>query len=67
MKSTNPKWKKRMSRTASPKTLAITSSARGPCSDNGDTSGSSTETFSPAPSASPLAHNTTSESAMDNQ
>jgi hypothetical protein len=39
-----PKRKKRMSRTASPKTRAIRSSAFGPCTASGETSGSSTST-----------------------
>ncbi len=40
------KRKNRMSRTASPKTRAIRSSAFGPCTASGDTSGSSTSTSS---------------------
>ncbi len=45
--SNQPKRKNRMSRTASPKTRAISSSAFGPCTASGETSGSSTEHLQP--------------------
>ena len=49
----------------SPKTLAKTSAAFGPCTAKGHTSGSLILTFNPKPIANPLAHNSTSESATD--
>ena len=51
----------------SPKTPATVSSARGPCTANGETSGSSTTTSRPIPVANPLAQSSTSESEMDSQ
>ena len=55
------------SRTQSPKILAITSSAFGPCTAKGETSGSNTFTFKPLSAAIALENNTMLLSAIDSQ
>ena len=57
--------KKPSSLMASPKTRHINSSALGPCTAKGKISGSLTSTSKPKPTAKPLAHSNTSESATD--